>query len=147
MADTHICMILQGQDCPCFPGQETWLREAKGPTQTTQLKNSRAGHSAEAGPTSKRVPFPLSPLSLIGSCHCSLMEFNFPVGRLGGRAEAASSDLDKVLEKSLGLWPRPPTDPSPSPTLLLSSELRAQPLQGRDSLTFWWQVAHHHTSL
>lgn len=148
MVRIHIGIIVQGQEChPHFTDRDAWLREAEGPAQATQLENGRAGHSAEAGPTSKRVPFPLSPLSLIGSCHCSLMEFNFPAGRLGGWKEAASSDLDKVLGKTWARHHALLLTAPPLPCLAVPSKCRKGQL---DSLVarLALEYAHcHHTSL
>lgn len=62
----------------CGPG--TWLREAKEPALDTQLVNGPWARRSDF----KLLPLSLPPLSVIGSCHHSPMEFNFQKEGWGG---------------------------------------------------------------
>lgn len=101
------------------PGSERLRTLLSCPTRKQKGWAPGPGRSSFKAPAHPAV----AALSLIGSCHCSLMEFNIPAGRGGGRRRLLPLTLTKVW-KNLGLSPGPPADPLPS--LHLSVFIRAQ---------------------
>lgn len=130
---THLYNSTRARMLPSLHGPGQLAQRGRETCPSHPARKRQGWALGQGSPSLKACVLPAVPLLLIGSCHCSLMEFNFLAGRLGVGG-GCLFDLDKVLGGgNLGHHTILPTSPLPLASCLHQSSGHIQEGMARRS--------------